>query len=135
MAADPLCLKRACDFRAMPDAELPEDVRKVSFDRAIGEEERRGDLLVRLALGDEGPRRAPRLVSAPPVTLRAPLIRSSSRPCPLGPERRADAHRRSERPLEGFARLAPSLRAPLRRAARQQSPPAIEGKSYLRMQL
>ena len=118
----------------MADAELPEDVREVSFDRAVGQEERRGDLPVRLALGDEGATRSSAGVSAPGVAAR-PLIRFSSARARSAHSAAPIASKISSARLERFARLAPSLRAPLRRAERQQGPPVIEGKSYLRMQL
>ena len=117
-SVDPLCLtsrERGRDFGAMPDAELPEDVREMPFDRAVGEEERRGDLPVRLAFGDErgdallgGRQRAGRRrATADPLELGA---------CALGPERGADPLEDGERFLERRPRLAPPLRAALRRA-------------------
>ena len=39
---------------AVSDTELSEDVREVSLDRPVGEEERGRDLPIRLTLGDEG---------------------------------------------------------------------------------
>ena len=68
----------------MPDAELPEDACEMPLDRAVGEEERGRDLLVRLAFGDEGrnallggcERTWRRRAAADPLELRA---------CALGP--------------------------------------------------
>ena len=102
----------------MADAELPEDAREVPFDRAVGEEERGGDLAVRLALGDERrdallgrrERARRRRASADPLELAARA---------LGPERGADPLEDRERLLERRARLAPPLqRAAARRRAR-----------------
>ena len=88
----------------MPDAELSEDAREMPLDRAVGEEERRGDLAVRLALGDERrdaflgrrERARGRGAAADPLQLGA---------CALGPERGAD-------PLEDRERLLERRRAP-----------------------
>ena len=118
----------------MPDAELPEDAREMPFDGAVGEEERCRDLAVRLALGDErgdallgGRERARRRrAAADPLQLGA---------CALRPERRADPLEDRERLLERLARLAPTLRAPLRGAEREQRAPAVERKLDLRMPL
>ena len=97
----------------------------MSLDRAIGEEERRGDLLVRSAERDErgdtflcrrkraGSRRAP-----------ADALQLGSGA--LGPEHRADSLEDGERFLERRSRFASLLQPPLRRAEREQRPTAVE---------
>ena len=118
----------------MTDAELPEDVREMALDRAIGEEQSSGNLAVRLALGNEhgdallgGCERAGRRCpAADPLELR---------PRALGPERGADVLEDRERLLQCRSRFAPPLHAALRDAEREQAAAAVERDLDLRVPL
>ena len=122
------------ELGARADAELREHMREMSFDRALGEEERRSDLAIRLPLGDErgdsflgGSERARgRGASTDPPQL-------ATRP--LGPERCADRLEDAERLLQRLARLPPALRATLSGAVREERPRAIERELSLRVPL
>ena len=97
----------------------------MSLDRAIGEEERRGDLLVRSAERDERS-----------DTLLCRRERAGSRRAPadalqlgsgaLGPERCADSLEDGERFLERRSRFAAPLQPPLRGAEGEQRTTAVE---------
>src|SRR6187402_1447256 len=109
----------------MPDPELPEDVREVPLDRAVGQVQRGGDLAVRPPLGDERGdallRRRQRSdrgrATADPLELRLRALR---------PEPSTDSLEEHERLLERPPSLAPSLRASLCGAERDERAPAVQ---------
>ena len=115
------------ELASRPDAELAVDPRERCLDGVLGEEERCGNLLVRVALGDklETIRRSAS-VSSPRDGARPPMRASSARVCSAhrgapSASKRASA---SSRVSAGGGAL---LRAALGAAEREQGPGVLEG--------